>query len=50
MPRPFSKYFIKPGPYETNFKERVTKVFMVNSGTEFSEIVKWVKSKMGVKE
>ncbi len=45
--RPFSKYFFKQGPYETNVKERITKIYMVGSGQQFGEFVKWIKGKMG---
>ena len=47
--KPFSKYLFRPGPYESNFKERLTKVYMVGSGQQFGIFVNWIKGKMGVK-
>lgn len=46
---PLSKYFIHPGPYEYDTKERLTKIYMVGSGTRYGEFVNWIKDKMGVK-
>jgi len=46
--KPLSRYFIKPGPYENNFKERVTKVYMVGSGNIYSQMVAFWKKKMDV--
>jgi hypothetical protein len=45
---PLKKYFIRPGPYESDFKERVTKVYMVGSGGIYQQMVDFWKSKMGV--
>lgn len=46
--RPFSKYFLRPGPYENDFKERITKVFLVTSGGIFGEVTGFIKDAMGV--
>jgi len=47
--KPLSKYFIRAGPYESNFKERVTKIYMVGSGGIYQQMVDYWKEKMGVK-
>jgi hypothetical protein len=47
--RYLARYVIKPGPYETNFKERVTKVYMVNSGGIYGGMVDYWKKEFGVK-
>ncbi|MCK4497383.1 MAG: hypothetical protein KAU24_04250, partial [Candidatus Aenigmarchaeota archaeon] len=44
-----SRYFIRPGPYESNFKERVTKIYMVGSGKIYQQMVDFWKEKIGVK-
>jgi hypothetical protein len=46
--QPFSKYFFKQGPYESIFKERVTKIYLVGSGQKYGEFLNWIKGKMGV--
>jgi hypothetical protein len=46
--RPFSKFIVRGGPYESNMKERVTKMYMVTSGNLYGEIVEFVKDRMGV--
>jgi hypothetical protein len=46
--RPFSKYIVRGGPYESNMKERVTKMYMVTSGGLYGEIVDFFKERMGV--
>ena len=46
---PFKPYFFRPGPYESNFKERITKSFMIPMGSSyFNKLVKFMKWKMGV--
>jgi hypothetical protein len=47
--KPLSRYFIRPGPYESNFKERVTKVYMVGSGRIYQQMVDFWKDNIGVK-
>ncbi len=47
--REFSEYFFRPGPYENNFKERVTKWYMIPMGAKyFNPFVQFIKWKMGV--
>ena len=46
--RKVSKYIIKPGPYETNFKERVTKMYLIPMSPYFFGFVEWLKWKMDV--
>ncbi len=46
--KPLSRYFIRPGPYESDFKERVTKIYMVGSGGIYEQMVTFWKKKMGV--
>ena len=41
--------FIKPGPYERDFKDRITKEYLRRSAHVFIGIVKFIKSKMGVR-
>ncbi len=40
--------FVKPGPYETDFKDRITKYYLSVSGKEFVAVRNFLKSKMGV--
>lgn len=40
--------FAKPGPYESHFKDRVTKYYMKKTGENFAEIIGFIKEKMGV--
>ena len=40
--------FIRPGPYESNFEERVTKMYLLPAGQLYSEVIKFLKWKMGV--
>jgi len=40
--------FVKPGPYESDFAERVTKQYLIPSGRMFGNIVGLLLSKMGV--
>ncbi len=47
--KPVSKYFVRSGPYESNFKERVTKIYMVTSGGIYQQMVDFWKDKIGVK-
>ena len=46
---PLTKYFIRPGPYESNFKERVTKIYMVTSGGIYGGMVAYWKKLFNVK-
>ncbi|MBU0898884.1 MAG: hypothetical protein KKB03_03080 [Nanoarchaeota archaeon] len=39
--------FVKPGPYETNFKERITKLYLVDSGANYGPIIKYIKANIG---
>ncbi|MFH1445302.1 MAG: hypothetical protein ABIF08_02360 [Nanoarchaeota archaeon] len=43
----FGGLFVKKGPYESNFAERITKVYLVNSGSAFGEMLGHIKSLMG---
>ena len=46
---PLKPYFIRPGPYESAFKERITKSFMIPMGANyFNKLVRFLKWKMGV--
>jgi hypothetical protein len=40
--------FFRPGPYESNFKERITKQFSTVAGSHFVSVVNFLKGKMGV--
>jgi len=40
--------FVKPGPYERDFKERISKHYLRIAGAYFVSIVDFIKSKMGV--
>ncbi len=46
--KPISRYLIRPGPYENNFKERITKFFLVASGYMYIEVIGFIKDLMGV--
>ncbi len=41
--------FAKPGPYERDFLERITKQYLNPSGIMYAEIRNFIRSKMGVK-
>jgi hypothetical protein len=41
--------FFKPGPYEKDFKERITKQYSTVAGSHFISVVNFLKEKMGVK-
>ncbi len=46
--KPYKLYFIRPGPYEPVFRERVPKGFMIPmGGSYFGKLVKFLKWKMG---
>jgi len=47
--KPYRKYFFRPGPYESNFQERVTKLYLVGSGKYFGQVTNFWKSKFNVK-
>lgn len=47
--KPFSKYFFRPGPYESNFRERVTKIYLVGAGGIYQSMVDYWKKGMDVK-
>jgi len=40
--------FIKPGPYETDFSDRITKFYLNVTYGEFAMIRDFLKGKMGV--
>ncbi len=44
----FYPYFFRSGPYESTMKERVTKIYLVNSGTMYGEVVNFIKEGMGI--
>lgn len=46
--KPLSRYFFRPGPYESNFKERVTKIYLVGAGGIYQQMVDFWKKNMGV--
>ncbi len=46
---PSSKFmFVKPGPYESTFRDRITKNYLSVSGSNFGQINSFIKSKMGM--
>ena len=47
LPKP-GLMFLVPGPYEKNFKDRITKNYLTVSGDESNTVVKFLKEKMGV--
>lgn len=47
LPKP-GLMFLKSGPYEKNFKDRITKNYLSVSGEEFNTVVKFLRQKMGV--
>jgi len=40
--------FVKPGPYESEFTERITKQFLIPSGRIFGTVIGFLLGKMGV--
>ena len=40
--------FVKPGPYESTFRDRITKQYLAVSGSNFGQINSFIKSKMGM--
>jgi len=44
----FGHLFVRPGPYEPIFFERVAKMYFRASGRFYGQIVEWLKSKMQV--
>lgn len=46
--RGVSKYVIRPGPYESRLKERVTKMYLIPMAAYFFGLVDYAKWKMGV--
>jgi len=46
---PIRKLFFRVGPYENNFAERVTKLYMVDSGGTYGKMIDFWKSKFNVK-
>ncbi len=40
--------FIRPGPYESNLEERLTKMYFLPAGQLYAEVIKFLKWKMGV--
>ena len=46
--RGVSKYVIRPGPYESRLKERVTKMYLIPMAAYFFGLVEYTKWKMGV--
>jgi len=47
LPKP-GLMFLKPGPYEKNFKDRISKNYLSVSKGEFDTVVKFLREKMGV--
>jgi len=48
LPKFKSFMFVKPGPYETDFKERISKHYIVIAGVHFNTVADFIKSRMGV--
>jgi hypothetical protein len=48
LPKFKTLMFLKPGPYENDFKERISKHYLTVSGASFNSIVDFIKAKMGV--
>jgi len=46
--KPYRRYFFRPGPYESNFAERVTKLYLVASGKNYEQVTNFWKSKFNV--
>jgi len=44
----FVEFFIKPGPYETIFKERVSKMYMRAAAVYYRQMVAVVEQAMGI--
>ncbi len=45
---PLKYYLFRKGPYETNFQERVTKMYMIPSGQIYNKLTAFLKWKAGV--
>ncbi|HLD57605.1 MAG TPA: hypothetical protein VJA47_04820, partial [archaeon] len=45
---PLKKYVFRKGPYENNFQERVTKMYMIPSGQIYNKLTSFLKWKAGV--
>ena len=43
-----SRFFLRPGPYESAFYERVVKMYLVEVGNFYGQQVDWWKKKFGV--
>ena len=43
----FGSLFVKPGPYESNFFERITKLYLVKSGQEYGVVINFIKDNIG---
>ena len=43
----FGKLFVKPGPYEMSFYERIAKVYLVDAGAAWGELMGFIKSNIG---
>jgi hypothetical protein len=48
LPKIRSFMFVKPGPYERDFKDRIPKNYLSPAGELFNSVVKFLKQKMGV--
>lgn len=44
----FVRFFVKPGPYETVFKERASKMYMRASAFYFKQIVDMLQQTMNI--
>ncbi|MEM5804715.1 MAG: hypothetical protein QXU82_02610 [Candidatus Aenigmatarchaeota archaeon] len=42
------RFFVKAGPYEREFKERLSKYYLTQAGEKFGAIVGFIKGRMGV--
>ncbi len=40
--------FFRPGPYESNFDERISKMYLLPAGMLYGEIIAFIKWKMGI--
>lgn len=45
--KPIVRLFIKPGPYEHNFAERITKIYLIGIAAYYGQTVDFLKKKIG---
>ncbi len=44
----YASYLIKPGPYETSFDDRITKLYLIPTGRDLGKLGAFLMGKMGV--